>query len=345
MLGLVSMLFRLGKGWDKMRKILILMMALTLFLTACGETAEYAATVGKGRISLSEMKFYLDSVKQQMAGTELSSDEDWQTKEIEGRKAIDLAKERATDTAVKNLAYIEVGKAVGIKLTSADRQKVSENKNQFVSQFQTAQRYIEFLQENNIKDSFIDMLCESMIYSSLLTEKVRTEQPVGDEEASAYFAENQEDLTAAYRHAKHILILTKNMDTGAEMSPEAQEAAKQKAEGLYKRALDGEDFDSLMAEYSEDPGLKTQPDGYVFGDGEMVPQFQDETDSLPVGGIGLVKSDFGYHIILRLPLEEKDMSDRIKSMILSDRLEEQMDNWEKEHNIVVEINDEVIAKL
>lgn len=328
-----------------MKRIVVSICALALLLSSCADNSEYAAKVGGKKISSDELKFYLSSVKSQMAGTELSNDEDWQTKEIEGRKAIDLARERALDTAVDNLAYIEVGKALGIKLTSDDKKKMESYKNQFVSQSGGSASYKEYLAANGIKDSFIDMLCESMIYSGKLTDKLVSEQPVTDEEVSAYYEENKDDLNTTYRHAKHILILTRNMTNREEMSEEEQNAAKEKADGIYKRALAGEDFDALVAEFSEDPGSKSQPDGYVFGDGEMDTDFQNKTDELKPGEIGMVKSYFGYHIIKRLPLEEKDVADKIKSQLISDKLSEQMDVWESENNIAVEINDEAVAKV
>ena len=68
-------------------------MSLIFIISACGNSSEYAAKVGKSKILASELQFYLESVKSEMEGTELSSEEDWQEKEIEGRKAIDLAKE------------------------------------------------------------------------------------------------------------------------------------------------------------------------------------------------------------------------------------------------------------
>lgn len=328
-----------------MKKLIISIIAFALVLTSCASNTEYAAKVGNKKISPDEIKFYLNSVKSQMAGTELSSDEDWQTKEIEGRKAIDLAKERAVETAVDNLAYVEVGKALGIKFTSEDKKNSETYKNQFVLQTGGSDGYEEFLKSNGIKDKFIEMLCESMIYSNKLTEKVTEEQPVTDEDISKYYEENKNDLDSAYRHAKHVLILTRNMTTGEELTEDEQKSAKEKADNIYKRAVSGEDFDALVAEFSEDPGSKTQPDGYVFGDGEMVEEFQNKTDELKIGEIGFVKSDFGYHVIKRLPLEEKDASDKIKTQIISDRLEKQMELWENEYNITVEVNDEAISEI
>lgn len=328
-----------------MKKVLISILSATLFLSACSAGGETAATVGKEKISEAEFTFYLQNVKSQMQGTELSSDEDWQTNEIEGKKAIEIAREKAMETAVNNLAYIKVGKALGIKLSDEDKKNITSNKNLFVSQFGGEENYKTYLKEQGIDDDFIKMLCESMIYSSKLAEKIKEEEPVTSEDIHNYFEENKEDLSAEYRHAKHILILTKNMTTSEEFSDSEKAAAKEKAESILSRVRNGEDFDALAQEFSEDPGLKTQPDGYVFGDGEMVTEFQDGTDALKPGETGLVQSSFGYHIILRLPLEEEDISDKIETLLLSERLSEKMEVWEAENNITVSINDDVISEI
>ncbi len=328
-----------------MKKLSLMVLACMLFLTSCGSGGEYAAIVGKERITASEFTFYLENVKSQMQGTELSSDEDWQTNEIEGKKAIDIAREKALETAVNNVAYIEVGKALGIKPSAEDRKSIEANKKRFITQLGTNEQYKAYLKEHGIADSFIGMLCESMFYSSKLTAKIKEEEPVTADDIHNYYEENKEDLQLEYRHAKHILILTKNMTTGEEFSDEDKEKAKSKAEDILKRAKSGEDFDSLANEFSEDPGLKSNPDGYVFGDGEMVSEFQDGTDALKPGEIGLVKSSFGYHIILRLPLEEKDISDKLETELLNNKLSDKMKTWEEEKNITIQINNDIISEI
>lgn len=328
-----------------MKKLLVFMLSAMLLLTSCSSGGEYAAEVGRKKISVNEFEFYLQNVKSQMEGTELSSDEDWQTNEIEGKKAIEIAREKALETAVNNVAYIEVGKALGIKLSSEDKKNIDANKKQFIQQMGTEEQYKEYLKTQGISDSFIDMLCESMFYSYKLTEKIKQENPVDKDDIHSYFEENKDDLKTEYRHAKHILILTKDMTTGEEFSEEDKEKARIKAEELYKRALAGENFDELASEYSQDPGLKNNPNGYVFGDGEMVKEFQDGTDALKEGGIGLAESSFGYHIILRMPLEESDISDKIESLIIGERLNEQMKLWEDENNISVTVHNEVISEI
>lgn len=327
-----------------MKKKIVICIALALLLAGCTNT-KYVATVGNMKLTESEMNFYLESVKEQMAGTELSNEEDWQTKEIEGRRAIELAKEKALEIAMNNLKYIEIGKAVGIKLTSEDKKDITTYKKQFKNQFGSDDNYKDYLKTNNIKDSFINMLCESMIYQSKLSEKIKKEIPVTEEDISNYFKENQGELNHEYRHAKHILILTKNMQTGEEFSEEKKEEARQKAEALLKRAKSGEDFDELAKEYSEDPGLDTHPDGYVFGDGEMVSEFQNGVDELDDGEIGFVESNFGYHILLKCPLTLDDIKDKILNLIIEERLNIKLSDWEKEYKINLEVNDEIMANI
>ncbi len=64
-------------------------------------------------------------------------------------------------------------------------------------------------------------------------------------------------------------------------------------------------FDKLMNEYSEDTGLESHPNGYVFLPGEMVEAFETAVQSLDedLGLSGVVESEYGYHIILRRELD------------------------------------------
>jgi hypothetical protein len=62
-------------------------------------------------------------------------------------------------------------------------------------------------------------------------------------------------------------------------------------------------FDQLMQQYGEDPGVASNPDGYLAQPGQMVAEFEQAALSLQDGKFSdVVTSQFGYHIILRLPL-------------------------------------------
>ena len=73
-----------------------------------------------------------------------------------------------------------------------------------------------------------------------------------------------------------------------------------------------------MNEYSEDPGLSGNPDGYIFTEGEMIDEFYQGAAALEEGEVsGLVKSDYGYHIIKREPLDYEGQLENYRSVLTS----------------------------
>ena len=325
-----------------MKKIIFMLLAM-LLLTSCGEKP--VATVGDTKITKGEFEFYLSSIKSQMKGTELKTDEDWETQEIEGNKAIEVAKQRALDIAVENALYIEAAEAAGLALTDAEKKQVSATKAQIVTSYGGDAAYKAFLKENNISDNFIEMMCRSTAYFNKIGSKISTEAPVSDEEGQRYFEENRAIVETEIRKAKHILIMTVDETTRQPLSEEERANAKKQAEELLQRVKAGEDFDTLMHEYSKDPGLQTAPDGYVFGTGEMVPEFEQATDSVGFGEIAFCESDFGYHIIKRLPIEFEDVSNNISSMIIEERIDEQIEDWKNEFSIDISRNEEALKEI
>ena len=94
-----------------------------------------------------------------------------------------------------------------------------------------------------------------------------------------------------------------------------QEEAGQLANDVYSRAKNGEDFDALVREYTDDdyPGVyelanfdaKPDPNMQIYARKSMMQSFGDVGFSLGVGGIGLAvydkdKCKYGWHVIKRL---------------------------------------------
>lgn len=124
----------------------------------------------------------------------------------------------------------------------------------------------------------------------------------------------QDEYDKNYTCAKHILIMTTDEETGEAFDEAGKKKAKKTAEDLLAKIKKGGDFDALMAEYSQDPGSKAQPDGYIFTYGEMVKEFEDAAFALEENAVSdIVETNYGYHIIKRLPLPE--MTEAIKTNI------------------------------
>ena len=120
-----------------------------------------------------------------------------------------------------------------------------------------------------------------------------------DDEVKQYFVDN-------YLRAKHILISTKDMTTGADLDEDKLAEAEKKANEILERAKNGEDFDALIKEYNEDPGMESNQDGYFFTDGEMVSEFEDATKSIEPGEITMCKIGLRFITSLkRLPIDDR----------------------------------------
>ena len=89
-----------------------------------------------------------------------------------------------------------------------------------------------------------------------------------------------------------------------------------------------------MNDYSEDTGLATNPDGYQAVEaGQMVPEFEEASLALEPGEISdIVESDYGYHIILRLPLEVEPAD--YQADFVQEKMTQLQQGWLDEHEIV-----------
>lgn len=148
-----------------------------------------------------------------------------------------------------------------------------------------------------------------------------------DEDIQKYYEDN-------YITAKHILITT--VDPASGETKRTDEEAKKEAQSILDRINAGEDFDTLMNQYSEDTGLSNNPNGYTFTEGQMVTEFYDGAKALAEDEVSeLVKSSYGYHIIKRVKLDESQL-DNFKSDIvsaISGSMDELLQQWMDEAQV------------
>jgi parvulin-like peptidyl-prolyl isomerase len=101
---------------------------------------------------------------------------------------------------------------------------------------------------------------------------------------------------------KHILLGWDKLNAG---DPRGQGRSRAELEKLVKETLaklkKGDKIEPLMAELSEDPGSNKSGDAYpVSPNAQLVEPFKALSLRLKVGETGVVKSDFGIHIIQRV---------------------------------------------
>ena len=180
----------------------------------------------------------------------------------------------------------------------------------------------------------------SNIFTSLYGENG---EKLSEEKLQTYIEEN------GYMTSAHILFRTKEdvkgddgKTTEKELSDSAKAEKKAQAEKLCKelKAIKDdtqrkEKFFEYMKEYSEDPGKESFPNGYCFTEGTMVEEYTDTTRELKNYEVSdVVESDFGYHIIMRLPTVSSDVDTAnqygytLGQMASSYDFDEEMKTWD-----------------
>lgn len=95
--------------------------------------------------------------------------------------------------------------------------------------------------------------------------------------------------------SKHILIVTNDIQTGEVVRDEV--SAKNLADSLLNVINAGGDFTALAAQFSADGSKDKGGDLGTYGFGAMVPEFNDFTFNNAPGTRGVVRTQFGYHVI------------------------------------------------
>ncbi len=136
-------------------------------------------------------------------------------------------------------------------------------------------------------------------YVELSLTDLMEEVQVVESELATFFEETKGIYsTDERRRLAHILI---------EVSDAVDDtAARTKAEGIYARIKDGEVFDDLAREFSDDPGSAQNGGDLGFNvSGTFVPEFEATAFDLNLNQVSEpTKTEFGYHIIKLLGMEE-----------------------------------------
>jgi parvulin-like peptidyl-prolyl isomerase len=121
------------------------------------------------------------------------------------------------------------------------------------------------------------------------------------------------DKKTELAEVQHVLVGFKESTSASD--PRAKTRSKDDAAKLAKEILDkikkGEDMAKLMKEYSEDPGSKDSARSYTVTEEEqLVEGFKELSLRLDMGEAGIVKTDFGFHVMKRIkpdPLQSADI--------------------------------------
>ena len=135
--------------------------------------------------------------------------------------------------------------------------------------------------------------------------------------------------TGAKAKASHILISWEGADSRVtKKEKRTKEQAKAKAESLLAQALaNPSSFFILALTNSDDSSAQQGGDLGFFGPGQMVKPFNDFAFNNPVGKIGLVESEFGFHVI-----NVTEKQDAIRLATLGQKIEPSQETTDKAYS-------------
>lgn len=296
----------------------------------------YVAKVGNEKITNDEFRFFLGEVKFQLE-YQLGIT-DWSSK-VGNQTAEELAKEYALDLARDHKIELMQAKKNNIKLEKTDEETLDVFFDSVIQQ-----QGSRVSAENMIKDQYGISWSKykAIVRDIRLASKFRTAElekinPT-DDEVKAYYDENKESFDQVT--VRHILISTVD-ESGNDLPEGKLKEAEEKANDILQKVNNGEDFDALAKEYSEDPGSKDNGGKYTFIKGQMVEEFEKWSfdEKRKAGDTGIVKSDYGYHVMKfekREMVPFEDVKDDIISILKNESYTKMMDSWKQdsEFNIV-----------
>jgi len=192
----------------------------------------------------------------------------------------------------------DYARQMGITVTDDERLMISEHIDSLIEHFGPEEFEEILISEGFVDRGHVASIFEfEQLYANMLQEILANPEAFANFEP---YMDPEEVLDEELLAAKHILAMFDNFDSEAE--------AENYALNLLERVLAGEDFDMLIREYGQDPGMEVNPGGYTFVSGVMVAEFEHATSALEIGEVSsLVRSDFGFHIIMRVEPDEDDV--------------------------------------
>lgn len=288
-----------------------LSLAMAVSITACSGGASGTLTdamkedgafltVGDQAVSYDEFRYYFLNVKASLEQSASSASSAASGSEASsastGATNLDLPSilTQTEDALKRNYALNAWSKEQGVEMTEDDQSVVDQ--------------YLSLQETQMGGETAFNEALESIYSTPDLFRAMMEDSYLQDKAINEWFLKNYADQVVeemqtadpGYVRVKHILVQFEDTSEGADHSAE-----KAEAEEALNKAIAGEDFDSLIEQYNDDPGMTTNPDGYIFTTGEMVQEFEDAAFALAENTIGteLVETSYGYHIIQRLPID------------------------------------------
>jgi len=206
-------------------------------------------------------------------------------REVDAAQLVQVFKDNAVALSEKKL-MLAAAQAAKIKVADAEVDSILAMQ---YAQIGGKEKFINYLNNVNISlKALQNDIRDNILINKYIEEKLSDSMKVTDADVEQFYKSADQSSTV-----RHILLLTQGKSDQEKM------AAYEKINGLLLRARQGENFEALAKQYSEDPGSKSN--GGLYRDirrGDMVKPFEDAAFTVPVGQISdIIETQYGFHIL------------------------------------------------
>ncbi len=292
-------------------------------LVGCSSRGEVVMELGDQSITANMYAFWLARYKAFFVYYYMNNKESaemWEmvVDEATGKTVNDTFTGYVKDNARTYVASLYLYDQYGLKLSDADKQQIEDDMAELVASMDG-------------KTALNAELANYAVNYDILKEIYTIEAKVNQLQAYMFAEGGPNALTDAqrdqyyrdnYARIEHIFISTgakyQTDETGAYVTDENGQpiavelteaelaAQKAKADEVVAKLEAGEDFAALLPTYTEDTATTMYPNGYYFTrTSSYVTEVIDATFAMEENAWQRVESELGYHIIRRLPLEDK----------------------------------------
>jgi parvulin-like peptidyl-prolyl isomerase len=266
--------------------ICIIVLLIFVFLFAgCSKTVARADGI---EIKQKEVDIYMNFLKSQDTSGELTTDEE-ELKNLEANRIDSLIVIRLLEK------YAEQN---NIAVTD---EEISEQMQSIIETYPSEEDFEKDLKAKGINKKFLEDEFRSYLLGIKISNIVTKDVTVTDDEVRKYYEDNKSTvfLVPVKLKASHILAMFPWITDNSEETEEGREEALEKIEMVEEKLKDGEVFEDLALQYSDDSTSAANGGdlGYI-SEGQMVEEFDKALFALDVGEVsGIVETQYGFHII------------------------------------------------
>lgn len=297
--------------------VVAIISIMSLTLSACTKKEEgiVAKVNGEGITQEEfdrEFNMFKDAYKRQFGEDVLSQETE------DNRTLEDILRENVLEKLIIERLISKEIEGMDIKISDEEIEEQFEN---YKNSLGGEEEYKKFLENNDFTEEFLKENIKKELLFQKHKEDFLDKTEISEEEKKKYFDANKDDLIQV--RASHILVKT-----------------EEEGKAILKKLEKGEEFASLAATESIDSAtaIKGGDLGYFGKNENFVPEFKEAAFSLDVGQVSdLVKSDFGYHIILIEDRKDsyEDLKDDIESTLKNQKYIDKISKLREEGKVKI----------